>query len=324
MTSRTQLDKKEVRTQLAATAGKALAQIDEIRTVAVDAEAAVAALEISVAAQFDNVNATVTQNTTAIATLDGYAAGTWGVAIDVNGNVTGIVLANDSENFSVFSVTANNFRVAFPGATGGAAIPVFQISNVGGVPKIVFRGDMIGDGSILTQNIAAGAITTIKLDAQAVTAAKIQAGAITSDSGVIGALSVKSLSIGDHAVTTTKYTTDTNTVSLSGPTRIPISSLGMTINTAGLAGKLVSALVTLNSSHAFPNGSFVYEVKANGATIVLNQTSTTSFIVLTGTYEFVAPGGNDSLTIDVSCGWEGGSGFAVVTNRTLTAIAAYR
>ncbi len=332
--ARAPLDKQELRTQLTATAGKALAQIDEIRTVAVDAEAAVAELETSVAAQFDTMNATVTQHTTAIATLDGYAAGTWGVAIDVNGNVTGIVLANDSENFSVFSVTANNFRVAFPGVTGGSAIPVFQISNVGGVPKIVFRGDMIGDGSILTQNIAAGAITTIKLDAQAVTAAKIATGTITSDSGVIGALGVKSLSIGDNAVTvpvihTTPRSSSAGThITLTGDPQV-VESVSMTINTSGLAGKPITVLFNYVGAQFIFNAEVKSDIylRVNGgswsSSLQYVTTDKMAGVSLIGAVTFTATGGNDVVESKVES-FQVGPGSSQALTTSMWGIAGKR
>lgn len=328
-TSRTQLDKKEIRSQLEARSENALARIEEVRLVAVDAEAAVASLETTVEAEFAGVNATITEHSTAIATLDGYAAGTWGVAIDVNGNVTGIVLANDSENFSVFSVTANNFRVAFPGATGGDAIPVFQISNVGGVPKIVFRGDMVGDGSILTQMIQAGAITTIKLAAQAVTADKIAAGHITSDSGVIGHLGVKSLSIGDNAVTVPKVQTIGSQYSNPfAEWTTTGNSLTLDIDTTGLAGKEITVYATETCSIGnIGNGSqFIYGyLYINGALVMNSQhtsgTGVTGTCTLAGAYTLIGTGGVVSIPVrfDVS----GGTGVAIF-NRVLFAMAVKR
>lgn len=329
-TSRSQIDKKEIRTQLEARSANALARIEEVRLVAVDAEAAVASLETTVEAQFDDVNATVTEHSAAIATLDGYAAGTWGVSIDVNGNVTGIVLANDSENFSVFSVTANNFRVAFPGVTGGAAIPVFQISNVGGVAKIVLRGDMVADGSILTQNIAAGAITTVKLDAQAVTAAKIATGTITSASGVIGALGVQSLSIGDNAVTVAEG------VTLTSPYTAPndninfytVLSKTFSVDTTGLAGKSMSLLINFVGQCETVNSYFQSQLQVNGSTVANNYSYSSPLIAMVAMHQFIATGGTVSLAVSVIAKRQSGGGpggqSAMITDGALTGVAAKR
>jgi hypothetical protein len=321
--SRSQIDKKELRTQLFATAGTARAEIDEVRTVAVDAATAVANLDTTVSAEFDDVNATVTEHTTTIATLDGYAAGTWGVSIDVDGNVTGIVLANDSENFSVFSVTADNFRVAFPGHAGGAAIPVFQISNVGGVAKIVFRGDMIGDGSITTQTIAAGAITTVTLAAQAVTAAKVAANSITAANGAIEDLAVKTFKIGDNAVTVPAVQTRTDQIISNGSYQT-VSSLTFNVDTTGIGGKTVTVLITFNASISIDPGATI------NARLVVNsnvlQTTTTSAMTVLpfmSSYQFTASGGVDSISIQVDVS-AGVNPWAYVQSRTLSAMTAKR
>ncbi|CAM5401394.1 hypothetical protein AFEL58S_02039 [Afipia felis] len=165
---RTNLDKRILRTDLVSASDRANASISQVMTVATDAESAVAALETTVSAQFDDINAAVSENSTAITTLNGYAAAQWSVMVDVNGNIVGVVLFNDSDNISNFTVTVDTFRVAFPGQSGGDAVPVYTISNVGGVAKVALRGDMIVDGSLITRMIAAGAITTTTIQAGAV------------------------------------------------------------------------------------------------------------------------------------------------------------
>lgn len=187
--SRTSLDKKIVKSDLNAVAGGAKASIEEVRTVAVDAQTAVADLSTAVAAEFDEVTASVLENSSAIATLDGYAAARWSVAIDVNGNVIGLVLINDSDNVSTFTVTADTFQVAFPGETGGTAVPVFTIDNVDGVAKLALRGDMIIDGSILTQMIAAGAITSVTIEAGAINTAQLAVNSVDINALIAGAAS---------------------------------------------------------------------------------------------------------------------------------------
>lgn len=161
--SRTSINKQIVRTDIVAVDDRATASISQVATVAADAQSAVAELQNTVGAQFDDLVATVTETSTAVATLEGYAGASWSVAVDVNGNVVGLVLVNDTNNISSFTVTADKFQVAFPGHAGGTAVPVFTIANVGGVAKLALRGDMIIDGSIITQMIQAGAITAVKI-----------------------------------------------------------------------------------------------------------------------------------------------------------------
>lgn len=204
--NRTSIDKKIVKSDISASSDRASSAITEVQQVAVDAQSAVADLSTAVAAQFDDVNASVMENSSAIATLDGYAAARWSVAVDVNGNAVGLVLFNDSDNVSTLTVTADTFQVAFPGHTGGTAVPVFTVADVGGVAKLALRGDMIVDGSIITQMIQAGAITSVTLAANAVTATSIQAGAVNTSALAINSVGIDQI-IANAASNFQVYTT---------------------------------------------------------------------------------------------------------------------
>lgn len=155
------LDKREIRSELSATAGGANAKIAVLQQAMADATTAFANFQIDVSADFEDVHSSVTEQASAIATLNGQAAAQWAVTVDVNGNVIGINLINGGAGTSEFSVVADKFRVAFPGVAGGAPVTVYTIANVGGVPKIVFRGDMLGDGSVTVQKINASNISSI-------------------------------------------------------------------------------------------------------------------------------------------------------------------
>jgi hypothetical protein len=161
-------------TRLFAGANGAEGQVNETAQAAADANAAVGALDTEISAKlgpsFSSVN-TVSQ---AVATLDGYAAARWGVVIDINGAIVGAVHLNGDGASSTFTVNANNFLVTFPGSTGGAPIPVFTIANVSGVAKIVWRGDMIGDGMITARSISVATLSAIAANIGLVTAGQIQ------------------------------------------------------------------------------------------------------------------------------------------------------
>lgn len=106
-------------------------------------------------------NASVTAASSAIALLDGYAAAQYSVTLDVNGYATGFNLLNGGAGTSAFTIVADKFQVAFPAAGYSTPIPVLTIANVGGVPKIAFRADMVGDGSITVQQMTVGTLTSI-------------------------------------------------------------------------------------------------------------------------------------------------------------------
>lgn len=98
----------------------------------------------------------------------------WGVAINQNGQVTGLIQLGGDASGSTFTIVANNFRVAQPGSTGGAVVPVFAITNVNGVPKLAFRGDMYGDGHILARHLSVSSLSAITANLGTVTAGLIQ------------------------------------------------------------------------------------------------------------------------------------------------------
>jgi hypothetical protein len=323
-------DIKSVRSQLFATAGTANARIEEVRTVAVDAQSAVATLSESVSATFGPDFSEVSTVSSAVATLDGYAAARWSVAIDVNGNVVGLVLINDSDDISAFTVTVDKFQVAFPGHAGGTSIPVFTIANVNGVAKIALRGDMLVDGDILTRHLSAGAVTTITLDAQAVTAAKIKAGDITSDSGVIGALGVKSLSIGDNAVTVPQVSSSSSAFSPAVfPSVSDALSFTMSINTTGLTGKSIAVLISFTTEiNDFTVGTDNLQLRLMAAGSLLSQASLAEgtdapTLTLAGAYFFTASGGTDTVAVSVSTNM-GSSSAWTLGRRILSAVAAKR
>jgi hypothetical protein len=159
--ARTDINKKEVRTQLFATAGTAKAEIAEVRTVAVDTQTALANYEVTVAATFGPSFSSVHSVSTAIATLDGYAAAAYGVTLDVNGYATGFQLFNGGSTISSFTVTVDKFQVSAPGVSGGAAVPIFTVANVNGVAKVGIRGDALFDGSVTASKISVGSLTAI-------------------------------------------------------------------------------------------------------------------------------------------------------------------
>lgn len=95
--------------------------------------------------------------------------GKWGVAINVNGAILGLVQMDaDAVAGSTFTVEAGAFHVSLTGTSGGTAVPVFAISTVDGVAKLALRGDMYADGAIVGRMIQANSITANQLAADAI------------------------------------------------------------------------------------------------------------------------------------------------------------
>lgn len=185
--ARTSIDKRVVRSDIVASSDRAAAEISRVEQVAVDAEAAVANLEETVGAEFGPVKAQVIINTSAIATIDGYAASQWSVLTDVNGNVAGLVLFNEGASKTSFDVIANAFRVCWPGVAGGDHVPVFTIANVNGSAKLALRGDMLVDGTIVARMVQAGAITAVAIEAGSINTTKLAVNSVDINALIAGA-----------------------------------------------------------------------------------------------------------------------------------------
>lgn len=130
-----------------------------------------------VSAKINAVSTTVAGHTASIteiiASVDGLSA-EWAVAIDIDGNVVGLVRLDGDASESTFTVVADKFIVAQPGVTGGDPVPVFAIATVDGVTKLALRGDMLIDGTILARHIDVGTLSAISADIGTVTAGLIK------------------------------------------------------------------------------------------------------------------------------------------------------
>ena len=156
--SRTWLDKKQLRSELFAQAGDAKASIAELQTVVVDQQTAFAEFSTEVSATFGDAFSSVKTVTSAVAQLDGYAAASWGVSIDINGNIAGIELVNGTDAESSFRVLADHFQVAIPGAD---PVPVFTTGTIAGVPTVGINGDLILTGTITASMLKVGTLSAI-------------------------------------------------------------------------------------------------------------------------------------------------------------------
>ena len=101
--------------------------------------------------------------------------GKYGVAINANGHVVGLYQLDGSAIAgSSFIVAVDNFKIAKLGVAGGAAIPVFAVSTVGGVAKLALRGDMIADGSITARSLSVLSLSALSANLGTVTAGTIR------------------------------------------------------------------------------------------------------------------------------------------------------
>lgn len=131
----------------------------------------------ALAESVDTLTTTVNGNTAQIVVLansiDGIE-GRFGIAVNLNGQVVGLVQLDGTSAGSNFTVVADKFLVAQPGAAGGDPIPVFTIANVGGTPKLAFRGDMYADGTITAQKLNVASLSAISANLGTIVAGLIR------------------------------------------------------------------------------------------------------------------------------------------------------
>lgn len=181
----------------------AIAQVRTERTERILAGVALAQQVTTVQAQINNVVAQIIDEQTARAsadealaqtvtqvstTLDGMTAqvqviaqsingieAKFGIATTINGEVLGLVALDATATAgSTFTVVADRFLVSLPGELGGTAVPVFTISSVNNVPKLTFRGDMLGDGTITARHLSVATLSAISASLGLITAGLIR------------------------------------------------------------------------------------------------------------------------------------------------------
>jgi sulfur carrier protein ThiS len=174
------LDKYGTRTVLAQQASDiAAASVEASVGAKAYTDSAIASYDLTVAASFADTNASVEENATAVATLDGYAAAAYAVTLDVNGYITGTQLINGGPGSSVFTVDTDYFQIARPGVGGGSPTPVFEVGTVGGDAQVGIRGNIMLDGTITADAISVATLSAISADFGSAT----YSGSISSASG---------------------------------------------------------------------------------------------------------------------------------------------
>lgn len=82
----------------------------------------------------------------------------WGVSINGNGQVIGLVRLDGDATGSTFSVVADKFVVAHPAAPG-TTITAFVVGLVNGVSTVGINGNLVVDDTILARHIS---VTSLK------------------------------------------------------------------------------------------------------------------------------------------------------------------
>ena len=120
-------------------------------------------------------------NTASIATIQTSSGGTltnWGVVVNANGQVTGLISLTGSSSGTTFTVVADKFIVAKPGAPGTVQ-QVFVVGSVNGTSTVGIDGNLLVDGSILARSISVSTLSALTANLGTVTAGIIQNPAAT-------------------------------------------------------------------------------------------------------------------------------------------------
>jgi hypothetical protein len=176
-------------------------QITTLEAALDDAAAAIqveqtvrAEADVSLSSQITTVASGVAANTASVVVIQESINGIqarFGVALNVNGQVIGLISLDGSPEGSNFTVVADKFLVALPDVTGGDAVPVFSIQNVNGSAKLALRGDMIADGTIIARHIETTSLSAISANIGEVTAGVLR----STDNLMRIDLNAKSISI---------------------------------------------------------------------------------------------------------------------------------
>jgi len=168
--------------------------------------------------------------------IDGLSA-KWGLRLNVNNRVVGIIDFAGTTSTSTFSILATNFYVYSSDDTVGNT--AFTVGPVNGISTVGIRADqIIIDGTIQAYNIAANAIT----------AAKIAAGSITTDK-----LNVTNATVLDGTFGTMKTNTGSTRVQITDTTNdMVVYSSGNVVVRAGATNASGSLEVYSTNSALYP------------------------------------------------------------------------
>tara|TARA_R110000822_G_scaffold30340_14_gene88479 strand:+ start:33 stop:935 length:903 start_codon:yes stop_codon:yes gene_type:complete len=143
--------------------------------------------DTALATDITTVSTSVAGNSTTItqhqASIDGIEA-EWGVTINGQGQVIGLIRLDADQSESTFTVVVDKFQVAKTDGTG--IVPIFQVGTVGGASRVALAGDMLVDGAIVAQHIGAGQVTAGKVAADAITATEINVSTLSAMAANMG------------------------------------------------------------------------------------------------------------------------------------------
>lgn len=133
--------------------------------------------DAALAQSLNSVSTQVAGNTASVVALTESVNGIqarWGVAVNAQGQVLGLVQLSGGASGSNFVVVANRFLIAQPDASGGDPIGVFAVGTRNGTPAIGISANVHLDGSIFARHIAVSSLDAITANLGTITAGLLQ------------------------------------------------------------------------------------------------------------------------------------------------------
>jgi len=107
-----------------------------------------------------------------IESIDGIKAG-WGVSININGQVVGLVRLDGAADESQLTIVADKLAIAHPDVAGGDPVPVFTLSEIDGETKAHIAGELIAD-AIRAGSVSVESLSAIVANLGIITAGRLQ------------------------------------------------------------------------------------------------------------------------------------------------------
>ncbi len=183
------------------------------------------------------------------------------VKIDADGKVIGLGLASGEpgEADSSFIVRADKFAFCLPTGAGATPVVPFVVGSVGGVPTVGVNGQLVVDGSISTNALAAHSVTADILSVDRLSAISANMGAITGGSMNIanGAFRIYengNVDINAGTIRSTNYVAGTSGWRLTRAGALDITNL-QCIGSANIKDAAVTTLKLAGNAVTVPVGA---------------------------------------------------------------------
>lgn len=183
--ARNWLDKKEIRGQIAARFDKSYALVEQVQTVAVNTQQALASYTITTNARVAEIETSVTIVQESVADISGWAASQYAVRLDRNGHVLEFGLFNGGPGTGTATFRVDKFELFLNGVGNKAP---FVLGTINGTATFGFSGNMLLDGIVNAWHIAAGSINAGHIQAGVIDATHIKQNGVTLDNIIANAM----------------------------------------------------------------------------------------------------------------------------------------